>query len=421
MSSQRPLRVGYLVQHFLPETGALPARAAELALRWKAAGAKVTIYTSMPHRPAGKIHPDYRGRLFINEDWEGIEVRRSWIFATARHGLAKTLVNNASFMITSMFGALRHHAPDVLIASAPAFFTHISGVVLGLSRRTPLVLEIRDLWPDYIVGMGVLKPGLTTRALFGLEKFLLRRAGRVVVVTESFKRRVATKGVGLDRIDVIPNGVDLDQYYPSTEPAPHELLSRNGKNFIVGYLGNFGSGQNLLSIVDAAVILQRSEPSIRIILAGDGPERAKVVSHAAEVGATNLFLLPSFPKNATRAFYNSCDVCLVPLAPFPILQETVPSKIFEIMACGRPVLASLSGEGAEIINRSGAGLTAEPGNPVAIAAAVLRLHSMSEPERTTMGAAGREYVGANYNRDILARKYLELLSAVAAQSPGSSN
>lgn len=414
--TREPLRIGYIVQHFPPETGALPARASELASRWRDAGAEVTIYTSMPHRPVGRIHEQYRGHLFVNEWWNGIRVRRSWIFATAEHGIAKTLANNTTFMATSFLSGVLSGSPDVVIASAPGFFVHVAGVVLAKLRRVPVVLEIRDLWPDYVVGMGVLKPGILTRMLFGLERWLLRRARYVIVVTESFRRRVAAKGVPLDRIAVVPNGVDVTQYYPIDEPAPHPSLCKDGARFVVGYLGNFGSGQALSSVVEAAAILERHDPTIRVVLAGDGPERARVLSHAATIKAKNLVVLPSFPKESTRAFYNSCDACLVPLAPFEILQETVPSKIFEIMACARPVIASLRGEGATIVTRSGGGVTAEPGDAESIAAEILRLRAMGERERGAMGAAGRQYVVENYNRDVLAARYLEILANVARGS-----
>jgi len=413
------LKIGYLVQQFPPEVGAGPARVTEMALRWRDAGAEVVVVTAMPNRPEGRIHPGYRNKLFMSEEWEGIRVHRSWLYASPRHGFARTVVNNATFMATAALTALmRLERPDVLIASSPPFFPHVAGAAVSRLRRIPLVLEIRDLWPDYLVGMNVLKDGAAaTRALFALERRLLRAAAHTVVVTESFRRRVAEKGVPLERIDVIPNGVDTALYHPAREEPPVEALARAPGEFLVGYLGNFGAGQGLAAVVEAAARLAERAPGVRFVLAGDGPDRERVLACAAALGTSNLTVGPSIPKEHTRAFYNCCDVCLVPLAPYPILQETVPSKIFEVMACERPVLAALAGEGACIVQGAGAGLVVPPGDPEALADAVLALRDMPAAERAAMGKRGRLHVAEHFSRDVLAARYLEILGRVADPAP----
>lgn len=411
------LKIAYLAQQFPPEVGAGPARVAEMARCWRDAGAEVTVVTGMPNRPVGRIHPEYRGRLFVREEWEGIRVLRSWLYASPLHGFGRTILNNTTFMMTAALNALlRGGRPDVLIASSPPFFPHISGAVVGTLRRIPLVLELRDLWPDYLVGMGVLREGAAARALFALERMLLARAAHTVVVTESFRQRVAAKGVPRESIDVIPNGVDTSFYYPARgEEPPLEALRPGRGEFVVGYLGNFGAGQALPRVVDAAAEVARRDPSVRFVLAGDGPERASIERRIAERGVTNLSVHPPLPKDRTRAFYNACDLCLVPLASFPILQETVPSKIFEVMACERPVLASVGGEAAAIVERSGAGIVAAPGEAAEIATAILRMRAMDGAERAAMGARGRSFVGEHYSRQRLAERYLGILGAVAAR------
>jgi glycosyltransferase involved in cell wall biosynthesis len=415
--STRPIHIGYLVQQFPPEVGAGPARVTEMALRWQDAGARVTVFTGMPNRPEGRIHAPYRGKLFVRENWQGMEVLRSWLYASPKHGFARTILNNLSFMITSGLHALSWgQKPDVLVASSPPFFPHITGSLLSRKWRIPLVLEIRDLWPDYLVGMGILRDRFSPAALFALERWLLRAASRVVVVTESFRARVAAKGVRPDRIEVIPNGVDTSTYYRSDEPPPlRELVRRNGE-WIVGYLGNFGAGQGLDAVIEAAAILRRHGDKIRFVLAGDGTLGRQLSARAEGEGLDNLSVHPPIPKEQTRAFYNGCDICLVPLAAFPILQETVPSKLFEIMACETPVIASLGGEGACIVRDSRSGLVAPPGDGRAMAAAVESMMAMPESVRREMGTSGRCYVDARYGRSSLAARYLELLSDVVGGS-----
>lgn len=414
MKHRKPLHIAYLVQQFPPEVGAGPARVTEMALRWLAEGSRVTVITGMPNRPYGRIFPEYRGKIYLEEDWQGIRVLRSWLYASPKHGLLRTMVNNTSFMVTAAAHALlRAGRPDVLIASSPPFFPHVSGVLLGSLRRVPVVLELRDLWPDYLVGMGVLNFRPAVKALFGLERALLHRSAHVVVVTDSFRRRVVDKGVAPERISVIPNGVETDRYYPSTDAPPIDALVRRGEEFIVGYLGNMGAGQGLPTVVDAAAELAANGDPVRIVIAGDGPDRQRVVERAQELGLENVSIHPPIDKAATRAFYNSCDICLVPLAPFPILQETVPSKLFEVMACGRPVIAGLGGEGARIVNESGGGLVISPGDTSALARAIRSIIALSADDRARMGERGRRYVAEHYNRDMLAARYLETLRTVA--------
>jgi colanic acid biosynthesis glycosyl transferase WcaI len=416
------LRIGYVVQEFPPDLGAGPARVSEMARTWTAAGAEVTVITALPHRPQSEIHEAYRGRLAVEEDHDGIRVIRSWLYASPRRGFMRKIIGDGSFMFSgALNGLLRGGKFDVIIASAPPFLAQVAAEAMHLARRTPMIVELRDLWPDYLVGMGMLGNPVARRALFGLEKHLLKRAAHVVVVTESFRRRVVEKGVPFDRIDVIPNGVDTTQYYPADEEPPVEALRRRAGEFVVGYLGNFGAGQDLSAIVRAAAELRDVE-GLRIVLTGDGPDRARVAALSESLGLENLLICGSIPRDKTRAFYNACDVCLVPLAPIDIFQETVPSKIFEIMACGRPILASLSGEAARIVTESGCGLVAPPGDVVSIASAIRRLHVEGAGIRAELGSRGQKFVATNYERRVLALRYLQLLERVAGNrsQPGAS-
>jgi glycosyltransferase involved in cell wall biosynthesis len=421
MKASRPLHIGYLVQQFPPEVGAGPARVTEMALRWREQGAEVTVITGMPNRPEGRIHPEYRGKLFMREEHQGIRVLRSWLYASPKHGFARTLVNNATFMVSSGLHALaRGGGLDVLVASSPPWFPHVTGTLVHALRRVPLVLEVRDLWPDYLAGMGTVKSKAAMNAIFAAEKAMLRRAEHVVVVTESFRTRVIEKGTAPERVDVVPNGVDLSLYYASDEPPPIDALRKRDGETVVGYLGNFGAGQDLIRVLDAAALLEKADPRIRVVLAGEGTMVEQVQAHARELGLARTTIHPPIPKTQTRAFYNACDVCLVPLAPFPILQETIPSKIFEVMACERPVVASVAGEAARIVEQSGGGLVVAPGDARGIADAVLRLRDTPAAELAAMGAAGRAYVGQNYAREALAARYLDILQRVGSRRAGGT-
>lgn len=420
-SHARALHIGYLVQDFPPEVGAGPARVTEMAHRWQSLGARVTAVTAMPNRRIpgrgeGSVDPRYAGKLFMEEEWEGIRTLRSWLYTGSGRGFRTKLVNNATFMLTGFLHALARGGHfDVIIASSPPFLPHVSAAVLTALRGTPLVLEIRDLWPDYLMEFGML-PNLQARqALFGLERWLLGRADHTVVVTESFRERVITKGAPRHQTDVIPNGVELSQYYADPSVRERPLFERRPDEFIVGYLGTFGRGQGLVQVIRAAAQVAARDCKVRFVLVGDGPEMPLIRQELTASGLQNVSIHPPIARSDTRAFYNSCDVCLVPLAPIPIFNETVPSKIFEVMACERPLVASVSGEGGQIVERSRGGIRVDPGDADALARAILAFRVMTDTERSGMGRRARAYVAEHYDRTRLADKYLSILTRVAGR------
>jgi len=212
---------------------------------------------------------------------------------------------------------------------------------------------------------------------------------------------------------------------PSTtrrmEPRPTPVRGESSKKVFVGYLGTFGKGQGLEYVVRAAALLEKQRAGIQFVLAGDGPELLGVKSEIARLGVTSVNLRPPMARDETRAFYNSCDVCLAPLAPIPIFSETIPSKIFEIMACERPLVASVSGEAAAIVERSGGGILAKPGDARELADAILKARAMSREDREAMCKRARQYVSTHYDRVALADEYLEILGMVVERRRTNDN
>jgi glycosyltransferase involved in cell wall biosynthesis len=256
--------------------------------------------------------------------------------------------------------------------------------------------------------------------LFGLERSLLHRADHIVTVTHALQARLREKGLPSEKITVIPNGVDPALYYKSAEAAPlPELRGQPGK-FTVGYLGNFGAGQALEVVVRAAEILQREKAPVRLIMVGDGTEGQTINRLGVSLGVKNLTIHPPLAKDLTRAFYNACDVCLVPLAPLRSLAGALPTKLFESLACERPVIASVEGESAVLIEGAKAGMVVPPGDAAALANAIQRMRSVSPDERAEMGRRGREAVVARFSRAAGADRFLELLRNVSQHHPAPS-
>ncbi len=419
------MHIVVLIQDFPPETGAGPARVIELAASWLESGHAVSVLTGFPNRRIpgqqdGVVPAPYRGRWSMRERWKGIEVHRTWLFTSPRRGFAPTLLNNLTFAGSSLVGGLgRSLRPDVLVASGPPYFSQFSGALLARWHRVPLVLDVRDLWPDYLVEMGTVRARPLVGAMYASERWLLRRAKAVVVVTPSFRARLREKGVPDDAMTVVPNGVDVSRFYPADEPPPVAALMRRAPGErIVGYLGTFGAGQGLHAVLDAARELRAAGDGTRVVLVGDGSDRAALERRLREAPLEGVSIHPPIPRDDVRAFYNACDAVLVPHAALPILGDTVPSKIFEIMACGRPIVAALRGEGARLVAESGDGELATPGDGASIAGAIRRLLARSPAERAAMGEAGRAYALANYDRRALAARYLELLERTVGERAG---
>jgi len=415
------VHIAILVQDFAPETGAGPARISELAAEWIRAGHEVSVVTAFPNRRLpgqrdGVIPVPYSGRLVMREDWNGIKVYRSWLYTSPKRGFARTMVNNLTFAASSLVhGLTALPRPDVIIASGPPYFAQFAGAIIAGIKRVPLVVEIRDLWPDYVAEMGVIKQKFLINAMFATERWLLHRATAVTVVTDSFKQRLVQKGVAADSVTVVPNGVDTSRYYPSDERLPPDGVSVQAGTPLIGYLGTFGAGQGLAAVIEAARLLHRRGVKAHFALVGDGPDRAALEADLAAQPVPRVTLHAPIPRDSTRALYNTCDVVLVPHASLPVLGDTVPSKIFEVMACERPLVAALRGEGARIVERSKGGVLATPGDGHSIADAIERVLAMPMAERQAMGRAGRVFALAEYDRAALAQRYLVLLSRAAAR------
>lgn len=413
------MHIGVIVQDFSPETGAGPARITELAAEWMRAGHQVSVVTAFPNRrlpgqPDGVIPAPYRGRIFMRENWSGIKVYRSWLYTSPKRGFARTMVNNLTFATSSLLHGLSAlPRPDVIIASGPPYFAQFSGAIIAGMKNVPLVLEIRDLWPDYVAEIGVIKQRFLIDTMFATERWLLRRAAEVTVVTESFKERLIQKGVPAASISVIPNGVDTTRYYPSEDRLLPDGISPDPGTPLIGYLGTFGAGQGLAAVLEAARLLNNRGVKAHFALVGDGPDRAALEADLAARPTPNVSLHSPISRDSTRALYNTCDVVLVPHASLPVLGDTVPSKIFEVLACERPLVAALRGEGARIVERSKGGVLATPGDAQSIADAVERVLRMPDDERKAMGRAGRKFALAEYDRAALAQRYLVSLTRAA--------
>jgi colanic acid biosynthesis glycosyl transferase WcaI len=404
------VRIAYVCHYFVPEPAAPAARVHELARAWVAAGHDVTVITTFPNHPVGRIRPEYRGRWWATEWLDGIRVLRCWLYAVPNRGVGRRGLDHLSFMLTALLLGLPRLGPvDVVIASSPTLFSALSVLAMARFRGVPFVLEVRDLWPEAIVGLGLMRPGsLAVRALRVLARALYAQAARVVVVTDTFAERLVEQGVVRHKVSVIPNGADIRLFSPARSgAATRAALGLDGR-FVVAYVGSHGLSHGLGVVLDAAA----TQPDVTYLLVGDGADRDRLAAERERRALHNVVMRPSVDKAEVPGLYAAADVCLVPLRDVPIFEAFVPSKLFEVLAAGRPIVGAVRGEARAILARSGGALLVEPERGDQLAAAVARLRQ--DPDlRAQLGRNGRAFAENQYDRTALAARYLELLGNVA--------
>jgi glycosyltransferase involved in cell wall biosynthesis len=408
------MHILFLTENFPPERNAPASRVYERACYWVRWGHKVTVITSVPNFPEGKVHPGYRNRWYQVEERDGIRVVRVKTLIAANEGVVLRTIDFLSFMFTAFFGGLGQERPDVVVATSPQFFAAVGGWALAAVRRRPFVFELSDLWPASITAVGAMRENFALRMMERLELFLYRRAAKVVALTKSFKTDLVSRGIPADRIAVVVNGVDMSRYCP--QPRDPELAGKLGldNRFVVGYIGTHGMAHALERVLDAAEML-RDNAAVRFLFVGSGAAREGLVSEAARRGLSNVVLVAAQPKEMMPAYWSLCDLALVHLKDTPLFRTVIPSKIFEAMAMGRPILlAAPDGEAADIVRGTGAGIVLAPENPRALAEAV---KSLSASPSTMAQLAERALAAAPlFTREKQARDMLAAIEEVTAQS-----
>jgi len=410
-----PLRILFLTDNFPPEVNAPASRTYEHCREWVRAGHEVTVVTCAPNFPKGRVFEGYRNRLFAREVADGISVVRVWSYITANEGLLKRTADYVSFMVSAILAAPSLERPDVIVATSPQFFTACAGWAVSRLKGRPWVFELRDLWPESIRAVGAIRNHRILDRLERMELGLYRDAAAVVCVTRAFRDNLIRRGVDPDKVAVVTNGADLSRFAPRARDEALAAELGLGGCFVGGYVGTHGMAHALETLLEAAARLRRMPGGerIRMLLLGDGAAKAELVAKAKAMGLDNVVFVDTVPKDQVARYWSLLDVSIIHLKKTELFTTVIPSKLFECMAMGVPVLHGVEGESAEIVEREGAGLTFPPedartlaGHLVALAADPARLRALGEAGR---GGSTR------YDRATLARNMLDVLERVAAK------
>ena len=410
------MKILYVSQYFPPEMGAPAARVSELARHWVQSGHQVTVLTGFPNHPTGVIPPDYRWkfrRLVYRETVDDIRVVRTWLLPFPNRKAHERILNYLSFCLSASLTGSFLGQPDVIIASTPQLFVGLSGWWLGRIKKSPFILEVRDLWPDSITASGMGREGsMPIRVIRAVAGFLYRACEHIVVVTPAFREDLVSKwDMPSEKISIVENGVETDLFTPDGgRDTDKNALGLQGR-FIVSYIGTLGLAHGLSTVLQGAAQLQAVLPEIVFLFVGEGADKERLILLARDKGLLNVLFLPQQPREKIPSIIRASDVCLVPLRKADVFKTVIPTKMLEFMACGRPVILGVDGQSRQVLDEAQAGVFVEPENQVALVQAIKHLYQ-DGTLRQTLGRNGRNYIIEHLSREQTAKQYTTVLEKV---------
>ncbi len=370
------MHILFLTDNFPPEVNAPASRTFEHCREWVREGHQVTVITCAPNFPKGKVFDGYSNRLWQSEEVEGIRVIRVWSYITANEGFLRRTLDYMSYMAAATLAAPFVRKVDIVVGTSPQFFTACAAWATAALKRKPFVFEVRDLWPDSIRAVGAVGSEPILNALEKLELFLYRRAASVVTVTHAFKKNIIDRGIDGTKISVVTNGVDASRFsLREKDPELLQTLGLEGK-FVAGYVGTHGMAHALGTLLDTAEELKAHPDgqNIHLLMLGDGAEKQTLLQAAQERGLTNLTMLDTVPKEEVARYWSLLDASIIHLRRTDLFKTVIPSKLFECMAMGLPVLHGVEGESAEIVEINRIGLPFQPENSADLTHKLLKLN-----------------------------------------------
>lgn len=405
------MRLLIITQYFPPEVGAPQNRLHDLAVRLKKKGVEVTVLTAMPNYPQMEIHKGYRGKWSVRENIDGLDVRRTWIFVSKSKGIFKRLLNYYSFVFSSfIYGLFCIGKHDYIFVESPPLFLGKSAWLLSVLKRSKMIFNVSDLWPESAEKLGLVTNKLFLGLAYRLEAFLYKRSffitGQTQGIVKDISRRFPQK-----KVQWLPNGIDLAFFKHSIlqDRSWRKKNNFSDSDFILLYAGIIGYAQGLDVIIRAAARLKQY-PSVKFILLGSGPEKERLLELKEELSAYNVIFVDTVAKSEMPLVISASDAAVVPLRKLELFKGAIPSKIFENLGMKRPVVLGVEGEAKELfIDEGKAGIFYEPENDEQLAAAVIELFGNKEL-REQLGENGFRYVSEKFNRETIADNFYSWLS-----------
>lgn len=369
-----------------------------LALR----GHKVTVIASPVSYITGS-HTNQPGM-----EMEGVAILRAAVYDAHHKSFFHRILAFFSFMISSFWLGLGVENVDLVWGTSPPIFQGATAWALARLKGAKFLFEVRDLWPQFAIAVGVLTNPILIALSEWLERFLYRRADRVMVNSPGFLDHVS--GRGAKRVELIPNGADPSMFDPAASGDSFRKANHLEGKFVALYAGAHGMSNDLPVVLESARLLE-NEKNIHFVFLGDGKEKPTLVAQAKDL--SNVTFLPSVPKAEMASALAGADACVAILKPLEEYKTTYPNKVFDYMAAGRPVALAIDGVIREVVESAACGIFAAPGDAGQLADAIRRL-AADPKESRVMGLRGRKYLEENFSRAVIGEKLIGLLEGVVS-------
>ncbi len=390
------MRILIYSYNYYPEPIGIAPLMTELAEGLVKRGHQVRVVTAMPNYPERQIYEEYRGKWFLNEYKNGVQIQRSYVWIRPQPTLLDRVLLDASFVVTSFFPALIGWRPDVILSTSPSLPVCVPAALLGWLRACPVVLNLQDILPEAAIHVGLLKNKWLIKVFTALEKFAYHTATKISVIADGFVENLLNKGVASDKIEQIPNWVDVNFIRPlPKENNPFRTAHNLNGKFVLLYSGNIALTQGLETVIQAAAML-RHIPDIAFVIVGESKGLQRLQQDCLNCGADNVLLLPFQPREHLPQMLAAADVGLV-VQKKNVISFNMPSKIQVLLASGRALIGSVpeNGTAARAIRQSGGGCVVTPENSPALATAILDLYQHPEKVKT-LGYNSRQFAVEQY-------------------------
>lgn len=414
------MRLLVVTQYFWPETFGINHLVSSLVR----AGLQVTVLTGKPNYPDGRVYAGYTALGIQHEDYAGADVVRVPLMPRGTASSFRLVLNYLSFIMTGyLFApfALRGKSFDMVFVYAPSpLLQTLPAIFLAWLKRAPLVVWVQDLWPESLAATGFVRNRHALSAVEVLVRYIYRHSDSILVQSEAFRGPVSRLVADTGKIHYFPNSVDAGVH--PTDPGDSvsdELVSAIRNCFSVVFTGNVGTAQFIELIVEAADAL-RGYPSIRFFIVGSGSREDWLAAEVRNRNLDNIVLTGRLPAAAMPTILSAASALLVTLRDEPIFAYTIPSKVQAYLAAGRPIIASMNGEGARVVVAAGAGIACVAGNSVALAEAVLAIKALTPQERAQLGENGKRYFCEHYEPQKLMKQLIGHFQSLRAPSGGTT-
>ena len=400
------MRILFLTDNFPPEVNAPATRTYEHCVKWIELGHKVTVITCSPNFPKGIIFEGYKNKLYKKESIDGINVIRVWSYITESKGFVSQIVDYLSYCFSSIIAGI-FVKTDIIIATSPQFFTAVSGRILSFLKGKPWVMEVRDLWPDSIIVVGLMnKKSISFRILKRIEHHLYLSAQKIIVVTDSFKEYLIEKHfIPSEKIGVSKNGVLVNKFKKIDSEKLSELKESLGlKNkIVISFLGTHGLAHALRFILDS--ISKIKDTKYHFLFVGDGSDKETLLKYSQTLNSNNFTFLKSVAKNEMPLYIDISDYSLVNLKKSNEFKNVIPSKIFENIAMYKPILLGVEGEAKELIEKYKVGIAFEPENTESFINAISEIEQINHEDFI----ANCDKMLKDFNRNKIAEKMINFI------------